>query len=157
MSIIRKDEKIKNIGKELANIGVDKGYGTFQYISAGSNCKLCHIDDIANAVGDNLNNIPIFAKRLNELFEKNKKLCFTVNVVSEEYINELNKHFRLLYAKKVPIGYYGSGYITYFGLFLTNNDFNSCGITAGHVIEKKEELKNEIDEYNPECQFDKYN
>ena len=86
MSIeIRKDEKIKNIGKELANIGVDKGYGTFQYISAGSNCKVCHIDDIANAVGNNLNNMPIFAERLNELFKKNKKLCFTVNVSFEEY------------------------------------------------------------------------
>lgn len=149
--VIKKNEKIKSLN--TMRIEVKNTYGSFMYQKAGGNCKLCYIDDIVQST-NNYHDLNNFVDRLNELFKVNKRLCFQINVNSEDFVKKLNKHFRLIFCNKVPIGYKhnAKGY-TYIALFLTNNNFYSNDVNHEVVLDRMKTYKKEIESFNLKCSF----
>ena len=151
--VTKENEKIKNLGR-IHYITVPGAYGRIYYSSAGGNCKLCHISDIVYPLESTEENT---IQRLNEIFSGGNKLCFEVNVSDIKTVETLNKYFKLVFCNKVPIGYKGAEYYTYFALFLTNNNFRSGGVTQESVLLKMKELEQDINDFDYKCQFKEKN
>lgn len=147
--ILVKAEKFpKNINSDTIYIvKIPNSYGTLHIVQAGDNCKLIHIGNLFTSsltFSNSIETLKIIEKRID-------KLAFTVNVSKLEFIEALNKEFRLLNCQILPIGYDNT--YTYIGVFLFDNNFNSFDIDTSKVIYRLKKEKEILDNFKYECIF----
>lgn len=112
-------------------IRVSKTYEPFTVSKLGGNCKMCIISDIGHSLNRNQEGT---IARLNELSLVLRRLVFQVNVDKYDYIEMLQKHFKLVGIEYLPIGYGSNQNITFNATFLIDNGFNSNDITYDSVL-----------------------
>ena len=122
-------------------------YNQFHYATAGGNCKLCYISDIAGPLDCDINTTIVAIKKV---LEVTKKLCFQVNVNDLSTVNKLNKYFPIIFCNKTPIGY-GGGY-TYMALFLVHKHNEShTPLSRKHILGRLNDEKYIIESFKYKC------
>lgn len=161
MKLIGEEYEIKDkydVGEDYHTFkfGVAGSYRKVHYSSAGGNCKLCRLNGLGYVFDDLIEKDEIvIINRIKEILSVTDKLTFEINVNDKYVIEILNKYFKMLFCKPVPIGYDG-GY-TYFALFMGNFGFISSDITHDIVCERLESEQDKISELEIKCKFKQIN
>jgi hypothetical protein len=94
--------------KSLADLGDSCQIGFNNYINIifyknSSNCKLSTFEYLPNLFNNGLDqkNKDLF----NKILELTQSVVFFTHVIEKRYVDEIAKHYKLVYCQKVPIGY----------------------------------------------------
>lgn len=102
-------------------------YTQFYYKNAIHNCKHCYLDYMTNILYaiSKYDNPEIFINRLDEVFDVNNKISFSINITDKRYINVLDKYYTLISCVAIPMGY-GDGF-QYHCTYFTNSKTRNGG------------------------------